>query len=71
MECEKAFLAIDANVFLNKMRLEMMRYKSCKREEVLARYEFLISSIEAEHLIRVVPEEEYIKSVKSAAERGN
>ena len=54
---KQSFLAFDVQKFLDKIRLEQHRYKqNCRyNHEVVERYEFLISALEAEHLVSVVP----------------
>lgn len=54
---KKSFLAFDVQKFLDKMRLEHLRYKHNYgyNHEVVARYEFLISAVEAERLVSVAP----------------
>lgn len=54
---KKSFLAFDVQKFLDKMRVEQLRnaQKHGHNHEAVARYEFLISAVEAEHLVSVVP----------------
>lgn len=54
---KKSFLAFDVQKFLDKMRLEQIRYGQNfgYNHEVVARYEFLIAAVEAERLVSVAP----------------
>lgn len=56
-EEKKSFLAFDVQKFLDKMRMEQLLYGRTYgyNHEVVARYEFLISAVEAEHLVSVAP----------------
>lgn len=66
---KKSFLAFDVQKFLDKMRLEQLRYSQnySRNHEVVARYEFLISAVEAERLVSVVPIDR-IETMKKAVD---